>query len=365
MAEGLRFKSGTIEIEKKFWHSGENAPLLAHIQAGFSGPWGGCVEEGGRGLLVSDSAMTSLGKKRVFEAGKGSISRWSVGSDGHLSEVDRSLVEGLTAPTGIAVLPVATERYPVGTIFVACGSAHAVKSGFFVADREKFFSGIAVIHGGTGKNLGFIDLGPGGHTAQRLGHPALALGDMEFDSEGNLLVCDSGESLPGETKQEGVPGVYRIHHRAIDSLSLGLRDDKVLFARVEDGPSGLCWVGEKKLFLLVTENRGDVYELSLDDFLEDREMVPLLKELSSLRDIVCLPGGTMIISRREREALVVKTDRKQTRLCFTSGEENDVLAGLVIMPMEEGGSFLFASGGALANGNPDPHIRLLCLPPVF
>ena len=48
----------------------------------------------------------------------GYISKLAVQPDGSLNTINEKLITGLTGPLGMPVIPVATEKFPSGTIFV-------------------------------------------------------------------------------------------------------------------------------------------------------------------------------------------------------------------------------------------------------
>ncbi|MCP4541548.1 MAG: hypothetical protein GY832_30830, partial [Chloroflexi bacterium] len=62
-------------------------------------------------------------------------------ASGELSMLEKKLIEGLTAPLGMGVLPVATKKFPAGTIFLCTGSAPIVDSaGQVVKDPSRMRS---------------------------------------------------------------------------------------------------------------------------------------------------------------------------------------------------------------------------------
>jgi hypothetical protein len=55
--------------------------------------------------------------------GQGYFSKLEVLPNGELKTVNDKLVTGLTGPLGMGVLPVATEKFPPGTIFLCAGTS--------------------------------------------------------------------------------------------------------------------------------------------------------------------------------------------------------------------------------------------------
>jgi hypothetical protein len=93
----------------------------------FDNPEGSIFSADGQSVFVSNSAeIGDKGQGFGFTEGEGYISKLAVQPNGTLVMVNERLIEGLTAPLGMAVLPVATGKFPAGTIFALAGSAPLV-----------------------------------------------------------------------------------------------------------------------------------------------------------------------------------------------------------------------------------------------
>ena len=123
--------------------------------------------------------------------GAGYISKLEVKANGELSMVNKTLIKGLTAPLGMGVLPVATKKFPAGTIFLCTGSAPFVDSnGQAVKDPGRMRSKLLAFND-AGEVLGEIDTGQGSLFEQINGSPIVLINALGFDKDGNLYVTDS------------------------------------------------------------------------------------------------------------------------------------------------------------------------------
>jgi len=96
--------------------------------AALSGEWpGGAAAEAegaifssdGQFVFISNSAELGMPDKGLHWTHKGGyISKLAVQPDGSLNTINEKLITGLTGPLGMPVIPVATEKFPSGTIFV-------------------------------------------------------------------------------------------------------------------------------------------------------------------------------------------------------------------------------------------------------
>jgi len=85
----------------------------------FDNPEGSIFSADGKFVFVSNSAELGMPDKGFHWTHKGGyISKLAVQSDGTLKMVNEKLITGLTGPLGMAVLPVATKKFPKGTIFL-------------------------------------------------------------------------------------------------------------------------------------------------------------------------------------------------------------------------------------------------------
>ena len=137
------------------------AVILQVIKA-FDNPEAAIFSADGNHVYVSNAAEAgdlSEGFGWVEDAGY--ISKLEVKDNGELAMVEEKLIDGLTAPLGMGVLPVATEKFPAGTIFLCAGSAPLLDAaGKVVKDPTRMRSKLVAFNE-AGEILGEIDTGPG------------------------------------------------------------------------------------------------------------------------------------------------------------------------------------------------------------
>jgi len=215
--------------------------LLQELK-GFDNPEGAIFSADGRFVFVSNSAELGMPDKGFHWTEKaGFVSKLSVEADGKLKMVNAKLITGLTAPLGMAVNPVATKKFPKGSIFLCTGGLPlADASGTEIKDPARLTSKIVVFNV-DGKVLGELPWNAGSALAKATGAPATLPNAAAFDRQGNLYVTDTGIGGGSvEPKLETRPGVVMIPHDAIDTLaSGGTPASKVAFISMPGGPDGV------------------------------------------------------------------------------------------------------------------------------
>ena len=145
-------------------HAGVHPMPAAVIQVlkMFDNPEGAIFSADGSLVFISNSAeIGDRGENFGWAEGEGYISKLEVLPNGELKIVNEKLITGLTAPLGMAVLPVATGKFPAGTIFLCAGSAPLVDgSGQVVKEPERLRTKLVAFNE-DGEVLGEIDTGQG------------------------------------------------------------------------------------------------------------------------------------------------------------------------------------------------------------
>ena len=215
--------------------------LLQELKA-FDNPEGAIFSQDGRFVFVSNSAELGMPDKGFHWTEKaGFVSKLSVERDGTLKMVNQRLITGLTAPLGMAVNPVATKKFPKGSIFLCTGGLPlADRSGAEIKDPARLTSKI-VVFDVNGKVLGEIPWNGGSALAKLTGAPATLPNAAGFDKQGNLYLTDTGiAGATLEPKLETRPGVVMIPHGALDALAAGEAPAvKPLFIAMPGGPDGI------------------------------------------------------------------------------------------------------------------------------
>lgn len=326
----------------------------------------------GSHLYVANCGSGLFGpeKKLVgFAAGQGAISKLAVDSEGRAKILKLRLADGLSGPLGLAFLPIATERYPRGTLLVNVGLALLVNGqGEPIRDAKQLGTGILFLDPETGRQLGKIDLGVGSAVAQAIGHPVLLNNSLAFDSRGNLYVTDTakgGDRLSPPI--EPAPGLIRIPHGSIDDPSRG----GITFTSIPGVPNGVGYWPRHDSIAVVTMGgqtpEGEaVYLIPAGDFPLESLPEPHSKGVGTMDGIAFTPAGTILTSRFSGDILAIPEEGAPAPLRL----DPDVP---LVAPADHRSVFL-PDGSTLlavpeqARTEPDPwkqRVRLIRLPAGF
>ena len=208
----------------------------------FDNPEGSIFSANGQSVFVSNSAeIGDKGQGFGFTEGEGYISKLAVQPNGTLVMVNERLIEGLTAPLGMAVLPVATGKFPAGTIFALAGSAPMVDAqGQVVKDPTRLRTKLIGFND-NGKVLGEIDTGQGSLFERINGAPIVLINALGFDAEGNAYVADTAFGADQfDPPFAGKSGLWLIPHGALDALADGQEPAEApVFIEIPGNPDGV------------------------------------------------------------------------------------------------------------------------------
>lgn len=251
--------------------------VILQVLKEFDNPEGAIFSADGSHVFVSNSAEAgALSDGFGWVEGAGYISKLEVKANGELSMVTKRLITGITAPLGMGVLPVATKKFPAGTIFLCTGSAPLIDSdGQEVKDRGRMRSKLLAFND-AGEVLGEIDTGQGSAFEQINGSPIILINALGFDADGNVYVTDS--AIGGDQFDppfEGKGGLWMIPHSALDTLADGKTPlDPPVFVEIPGNPDGVevsptdgkIYVNTVGAFAGLTDPaNGGVYALSKED----------------------------------------------------------------------------------------------------
>lgn len=208
----------------------------------FDNPEGAIFSADGKYVFISNAAERGDADQGFgWTRGAGYVSKLEVQKDGTLKLVEEKLLDGLTAPLGFAVLPVATGKFPKGTIFLVQATAPLVEpDGTPVKSTANLRPQITAFDL-DGKVLGAISLGAGSAAEKAAGVIATLGNALAFDKSGNLYLAETG--IAGTSFEPPLPtkggGIFLFPHGALDALAEG-KDAKVHYLPVPDGgPDGI------------------------------------------------------------------------------------------------------------------------------
>jgi hypothetical protein len=281
----------------------------------FDNPEGAIFSQDGAHVFITNAAeIGDRGETFGWTEGEGYISKLEVQDDGTLAMVEQKLIEGLTGPLGMAVLPAATETFPEGTIFVLSGSAPMVDpEGQVIKEPERLRTKVTGFDPESGEVLGEIDTGQGSLLEEINGSPISLSNAPGFDQEGNLYVADTGFGADQfEPPFEAKGGLWMIPHGAIDALAAGdTPDDQPKFIAIPGNPDGVEVSPEDGMIYVNTVGpvggapdpaNGGIYALSKDDFTGDAASEgklppPVDRDLGALDGLDFTAGGAMLNSQ--------------------------------------------------------------------
>ncbi|MGH6916479.1 MAG: hypothetical protein ACREJ0_02140, partial [Geminicoccaceae bacterium] len=223
MAFGTSAASGSAKAAEV--HAGVHPAPAAIIQVlkAFDNPEGAIFSADGNHVFISNAAeIGDRAETFGWTEGEGYISKLEVQPNGELKMVEAKLIDGLTGPLGMAVLPVATQKFPAGTIFALAGSAPLVDAqGQVVKDPTRLRTKLIAFND-DGQVLGEIDTGQGSLFEQINGSPIVLINALGFDAEGNAYVADTAFGADQfDPPFEPKGGLWLIPHGSLDALADG------------------------------------------------------------------------------------------------------------------------------------------------
>ena len=291
--------------------------MLEPLEA-FFGPASAVFSSDGRTLFVSNSARADYG----MVAGRGAISRVSVAEDGTLKVTEPRLVDGLNAPIGVTLMPVAVGDLPAGTLVAAVGGRWTMKDRTTrVTDPRERETGLIFFDPVTGARRGAVYLGSGSALDAAIGHGMADPSHVVFDGAGNCFVADvAGLGLqkePGDTSQ---PGIIRLTPAALGALARGETPTagSIEFQSVPEVAGGIAWYEKERLFYWATgpgfgDLAGAVLRLRGGDFGPGGEIETVHKEIFPMIGACVTANGSLIVAHTDGAIGVIKRGRGKVK----------------------------------------------------
>lgn len=282
---------------------------VIQVLPAFDNPEGAIFSADGGTVYVSNAAeIGDRGEGFGWAEGEGYISKLSVSDSGELTMVEEKLITGLTGPLGMGVLPVATGKFPAGTIFLCSGSAPLVDGdGQVITDPNRLRTKLVAFNE-DGEVLGEIDTGTGSAFHDISGEPIALINALGFDAEGNMYVADTAFGAGQfEPAFEGQSGVWMIPVGALDVLADGgAPEEPPVFLAVPGNPDGVEVSPIDGMIYINTVGPvadapdpagGGIYALSKSAFIDGKLPAPFDQDLGALDGLDFTAGGAMLNSQ--------------------------------------------------------------------
>lgn len=358
---------GTVGVEAAEIHAGVHPAPAAILQVlkAFDNPEGAIFSADGSHVFVSSAAeIGERGDNFGWTEGEGYVSKLEVLANGELRMVEEKLIDGLTAPLGMGVLPVATGKFPAGTIFLCAGSAPLVDAdGEVVKDPTRLRTKLVAFNE-DGEILGEIDTGQGSLFEQINGSPIVLINALGFDADGNLYVADTafgGDQF--EPPFEGKGGLWMIPHGSLDALADGQEPpESPVFIGIPGNPDGVeVSPADGKVYVNTVgpvagapdPAGGGIYALTRDDIANNKLPPPVDSDLGALDGLDFTAGGVMLNTQ-------IRGDKPQAITVNCPGKAATTLA------LQPGGSIADLTGPAdLAVRRAADGPQLVVVPELF
>jgi hypothetical protein len=340
----------------------------------FDNPEGAIFSADGQFVFISNSADIGTPDKGLHWTHRaGYISKLAVQADGSLKMVNEKLVTGLTGPLGMAVIPVATKKFPAGTIFmIEAWAPLAEPDGTEIKDASVVDPKI-IGFDSDGKVLGAIKLGAGSSAAKAAGVSATLGNALAFDKEGNLYAIDTGvagaQFNPPIATKGG--GAYMFPVASLDTLADGQSATVSYIPTPEGGPDGIQVAPDGTIHFntvgpvagLKDPADGGMYRVTKEDFKNGKLPAPFATGLGGL-DGLDFAGDVRLDTEIKNTSSVVVTPPSGTPMMLTYDKEIKLAgpADIAVRKMSDGSYLLvipeLSATSANKTDNPITVVRL-------
>jgi hypothetical protein len=325
--------AGGAQVAAAEIHAGVHpAPaVVVQVLKAFDNPEGAIFSADGTHVFISNAAeIGDRAETFGWAEGEGYISKLEVQPNGELKMVEEKLIDGLTGPLGMAVLPVATGKFPAGTIFALAGSAPLVDGqGQVVKDPTRLRTKLIAFND-DGQVLGEIDTGQGSLFEQINGSPIVLINALGFDQEGNAYVADTAFGADQfDPPFEGKGGLWMIPHGSLDALADAQEPGQPpVFIAIPGNPDGVeVSPVDGKIYVNTVgpvggapdPANGGIYALTKDDIVNNRLPPPVDSDLGALDGLDFTVDGVMLNTQ-------IRDDRPQAITVNCPGQPATMLA---------------------------------------
>jgi hypothetical protein len=344
----------------------------------FDNPEGSIFSADGRFVFLSNSAELGMPDKGFHWTHKaGYVSKLAVQPDGTLKMVDEKLITGLTGPLGMAVSPVATRKFPKGTVFlIEAWAPLAEADGTEVKDPGVLDPKIIAFNT-DGKILGAIKMGANSPAAVAAGVIATLGNALSFDKEGNLYASDTG--IAGGTFNPPIPtkggGAYMFPVSSLDALADGQPAPLFYIPVPNGGPDGIEVAPDGAIHFntvgglagLKDPAAGGMYRLTKEDFKSGHLPAPFAQGLGAL-DGLDFAGSVRLDTETKNTNSVVVTPPYGMPMMLTYDQDIKLAgpADIAVLKMSDGSYLLVIPElSATSPNNHDNPVTVTKLPANF
>ena len=351
---------------------------VIQVLKAFDNPEGAIFSDDGKYVFVSNSAELGMPDKGFHWTEKeGYISKLEVQSDGTLKMVNEKLVTRLTAPLGMAINPVATRRFPKGTIFLCTGAAPlATEAGEHIKDPANAQPAI-VVFDSNGVVLGQLKMGFGSTFWGKTKAIATLPNAIGFDKEGNLYIADT--AIGGAAYEPPVntaSGIWMVPHESIDTIANGWDADIYFVPMPEGGPDGVEVAPDGAIHTntvgavagMKDPAEGGMYKLTKQDFMAGRLPAPFATGLGALDGLDFVGNVRLDTEIKNTNSIIVTppNGKPMTLVLDQADKKFTGPADIAVRKMSDGSYLLVIPElSATSPNNKDNAVTVVKLPPNF
>ena len=345
----------------------------------FDNPEGSIFSADGKFVFISNAAELGMPDKGFHWVHNGGyISKLAVQNNGTLKMVNDKFITGLTGPLGMAMSTVATDKFPLGTIFIAEGWLPLAEADGTEVTDPKVLDPKIIAFNSEGRILGSIKIGTGSAIEKISGVIATQANSLAFDSDGNLFLADT--AVPGDNFEPPIKtkrgGIYMFPVSSIDALSED-HDAPLYYIEVPNGgPDGIEIAPDGMIhFNTVGLNAGyedpaggGMYKVTKSDFMAGTLPPPINTGLGALDGLTFVAGKRLDAVVRNTNGIVVTPLSSGTpyRLTFDKDIQFAGPSDIAVHRMDDG-SYLLIVPNLAGTGpnNKDDSVTVIRLPADF